>query len=130
MVLCGHKEEGLGGVEGHAGDPAAVLAEGVLRRAAGQLVHQHRLHRAGAGGRAGGQEGGAEGMSGAAGGMWSGELHVAVRSCLMAQVGRQQVELTDAMDTPSAAGHTRGVMCTSEYEYVSYLGRRSSSDKL
>lgn len=42
-VLCGHKEEGLGRVERHAHDTPTILAEGVLRGEARQLVHQHRL---------------------------------------------------------------------------------------
>jgi len=45
-ILRGHKEEGFGGVERHAHDPPTVLAEGVLRDKAGQLVHQHRLQQA------------------------------------------------------------------------------------
>lgn len=47
-VLCGHQEEGLGGVEGHTHHTAAVLAERVLRGKPRQLVHQHRLQAAAA----------------------------------------------------------------------------------
>lgn len=38
--LCGHKEEGPGGVEEHALHAAVVLAEGVLRLLLRQLVNQ------------------------------------------------------------------------------------------
>lgn len=41
--LRGHEEKGLGRVEGDLHDSPAVLAEGVLRRALRQLVHQHCL---------------------------------------------------------------------------------------
>lgn len=45
VLLRGHKEEGLGGVEQHPHHAAAVLPERVLARAAAQLVHQHSLMR-------------------------------------------------------------------------------------
>ena len=39
MVLGGHKEEGLEGVEQHPDHLPPVLPEGVLRSVLGQLVH-------------------------------------------------------------------------------------------
>ena len=47
VLLGGHKEEGLGGVEEHPHHAAPVLAEWVLRRSLAQLVHQHSLQQAG-----------------------------------------------------------------------------------
>jgi hypothetical protein len=43
VVLRRHEEEGLEGVERAARDAAAVLPEGVLARALGQLVDEDRL---------------------------------------------------------------------------------------
>jgi hypothetical protein len=43
VVLRGHEEEGLGRVKRRSHHAAAVLAERVLRRLLGQLMHQHRL---------------------------------------------------------------------------------------
>ena len=43
MVLCGHKQEGLQGVEEHPHNTPPVLPEGVLGGVLGQLMHQHCL---------------------------------------------------------------------------------------
>ena len=43
VLVRGHEEEGLGGVEQHAHHAPPVLAERVLARAPAQLVHQHMV---------------------------------------------------------------------------------------
>lgn len=43
MILGGHKQEGLEGVEKHSHNAPSVLPEGVLSGVLGQLMHQHSL---------------------------------------------------------------------------------------